>query len=450
MGGLAKLRQFVAENREVFKETPELKGLLAANLLSAFLAGILIPVMPLFLLSRGFSLLQLGGLFSMVALSTLGVQLIAGRYHRFFGRREVVLGLLFFPVVLFPMYLWVQTPLQFLGLSAASSIASAAAGPGLQVLMAEIAPARSRATVFAYIGTAWSFSYAMALIVAGLLLGIGYAAVFYVGSLLSMLSFLITATFVLRDRTRRKRLADPRRLGEAERALHFETVRLEKEVRRWRVDVGRGIAGVLKLLPAPKQAVRNLRWASLHTFLFGISVAIYPVYFPIYLRQLGLPVEWLGLVIASSWLTFGLCQPFGARYADKSGRHRTVIFWSLLAAAALNFVMAEGSLLWVVVAWVLIGIADGLGRPVTSALFVLGVPPTSRGQVFGWTGASNTLARIMAPFGLALLIRGKGIAFGLHVVTFTILAAAVAALFIENLYTRPEPAPAPVPQGDAA
>ncbi|HSG50044.1 MAG TPA: MFS transporter, partial [Longimicrobiales bacterium] len=197
-------------------------------------------------------------------------------------------------------------------------------------------------------------------------------------------------------------------------------------------------------------AVRNLRWAVLYLFLFGVSLSVYPVYFPRHLVDLGLPVHLVGVASAASWVAFGLSQPVGARYADRTSRHKPLLVASLLVAAALNLFMAlASSLWWVLGAWVLLGFADGLGRPATLSLIASSTPAPHRGHAFGWTNATVTASGVVAPFALAFLVMAHGIAAGLLAVTATIVLAALPPLLIREV-PREEPPPQRAPAGAGA
>ncbi len=441
------MRTFWVEMRDVLRRAPRLKLFLAVYLISGILGGLLVTVLPLFFLDRGMTFLQVGGIYSLMAVVAIVVQLLAGRHHRFFGRPAVVLGFVFVSVLTFPAYLLVHTPLQFLALAAAGSLSGAASGPGLQVLMAEVAPRNVRATVYAYFGLTKGWSHALGLVVGGLMLASGYRFVFLLGGLLSFASFLSLLALMVAGRHGGAGVGAGASVGGGVRAgplagSGLEERRLATEIRSMRASmrpVGTRLKRIrsrlLSTQPIPVQAGRNVRWASLYLFLFGLSVAVYPVYFPRYLVLQGLSVQWVGIVAASSWVAFGLAQPFGARYADRTGRHKLVLVSSLVAAAFFNLLMATTSLPWIIVSWILLGLADGLGRPVTAALIIDSVPPLQRGGAFGWSEASITASGIIAPYALAFLIMSHGIAFALALVSGTLLLAAVPPLLMQSMRT---------------
>jgi MFS family permease len=446
-GARGRWRAFASDAGAALRESPGLRFLLAMNLLASFLAGLLIPVLPLFLVDRGFSLLQLGGLFSLVALSTLAVQALAGRWHRVLGRRGVVVALQGLTVVTFPAFLFVTTPLELVLVTGLASFAGGASGPGLATLLAEAAPVGRQASLFAYFGVVGSLSYAGAVVVGYALSDTSYAAVLFLGTALALLSVLLMGSLLFRDRLTGQAARLRRALTPEERALQRSAARGLALARASAMDLGAARLGLEGRLPQPRQAARNVRWACVHLLLFGFALAIYPVYFPLHLLDLGLPRAWGGVVIAASWVTFALAQPFGGRFADRTGKHRQLIVACLAAAAVLNLVLATGPLAWVVAAWVLFGIADGLGRPVTMALIASSVPASGRASAFGWTQAAMTAARVAGPFAIAFAIQARDIGFGLLLVTALI---AAAALPMARLRPLPPASNAPRPAGGPA
>lgn len=437
MGLAGLLKDFLG----ALRAHPSLGPLLLVNVLSSFTTGLLLPVLPLFLMGRGLSFVELGLSFSLVSLGAMVVQVLAGRNPGLFARKEVIAGLLLVSMLSFPAYLFVTSVPGIVAVGAVSSLAGAAAGPGVSLFLATKAPAEARATFFSYLGTVASFAYATAVLSGGLLLALGYLWVFYVGALSALVSFLAVAALLLRSDDAPLpwlRIRDPA-LRAAARDLARHDARLARDAARL------GAA-----LPVPPRALANARWAAAHAFLFGAALAVYPVYLPLFLQRHGLPIHWVGAVVAASWVTYGLCQPFGARYADRTGRHRAIIVASLVVAALLNLAMGLASLPWVIVAWVLLGIADGVGRPLTSALVVTCTQGAAQANAFGLMAATETAARIVAPLALALLIQSQGLGPAFLAVGLVFLVSIVPLLLVRDIAAPPAPAAPALPQGGAA
>lgn len=424
------MREVWRETRETLRQIPPLRHLLLATVVNSFIQGLLIVALPLFLLDKGFTFFQLGAAFSLTAFATILVQLAAGRNQQLFGRPAVVLAALVLPVLIFPLYLLARTPGQFVLLAAVASVASAAAAPGLQLATAAIAPPSSRATVFSYLGVVFSFSYGTAILVSGLLLTISYRLLFLTGAALALLSLVLVAPILLGGpalRWRRRPLAD---LEPETRDAVAALRRHERALAAWRGRIASTRVAASLALPVPRATRRNTLLVFVHLLAFQLSMAVYPVFFPQYLRSEGLPTRWVGAAVAASWFVFGLCQPFGGRMADRTKRHRTIIAASLLAAAALNVVLALTPLAWILLAWILLGVADGFGRPATSALIIQGVPEAFRGGALGAASVAERAARILAPLGLAFAMQGGGVPAALLIVAGILVASIVPILLL--------------------
>ncbi|GEM_PF-3733033 len=447
---LAWTRQALAVAREDWRRSPGVRHVLVVNVVSAFNAGLLIPILPLFLISKGFSLLQLGGIFVAVGVGALVVQLVAGRFPRAFGNPVLVMALAFVPALTTPLYLLAQTPLQFVGLAALGSFAGAASAPGVSALIAQAAPVEGQARVFAYLGMLTGFAYAAAILVAYSLASKGFGPVFALATLVSLGVLGLTGWVLWRahaatPRSRAQRDA----LTQDERQAFDDLAAARKGALASLHDLQRARQGLVRRLPLGTG--RNVALLSTHLFLFGLSLAIYPIYFPIYLQQRGLPPAWIGPVIAASWIAAALFQLAGPTLAARTGRPRAVIVASLLACAALNVVMGFAPLALIISAWVVFGVVDGVGRPLAMAMVAQNASPAGPLASFSWTEAATSAARILAPYALALVVkRGGDLAMGFNYVALAVLASALPFLFLAVPRRAPAAQPATSPSGEPA
>lgn len=411
-----------------------MRVLAIANLCSAASTAMVMLAMPLFLVARGISLLQVGALFSAVAIGAIAVEYAAGR-TRLFGRIEVVVGLLLSSALVLPLYLYVTTTAQFVALMAWASAAGAAAGPGLQALVAGAADPRERARAFANINATWSYAYAAGLVVGGLLLGVGFAAVFLAASGMLLLSSAATFFIVLRSGLRPRVPVAP-----AHRATWDALQAHQRRLADWALELRAKKTALQRRLPEGRSTWSAAWLMPAHMFLFDLSLTAYPVYFPLHLRVHGLPLAWVGLVVAASWIMFGFAQPIGARYADKTGRYRAVIVASLLVAAALNAIMAWSSLPWIIVTWLLLGLADGMGRPVAQTLVARHAAGLGLTRAFSRAGIAGRLARLAGPLFVGAIIASSTLPWGL-----TAMSLLLALSLVPIVLIRDHPAPAPSP-----
>lgn len=404
------------EARVLVREAPALRPLIASTIVTNFNTGLLLLVVPLYFLDRGFTFFALGAIVSVTAIASILVQLAVARYPGVFARREVVVGLLAVSVAAFPFFVVVETPLQFLLVSAIAQLSGAASAPGLAALVAELAPAEQITRAYALLGVGGSLALATALGVGGVIASGGYQRVFWLGTLLSIVAFALAARAIFRPGIGRS--ADP------------EVARMEAELANAQSRLVRAREALQRRLPLPPRVRRNVAASSAYVFLFGLSLAVYPVFFPVYLHLRGISLAWVGVIVATSWVLFGICQPVGARIAERTGRHQAIIATSLLAAGLLNLVMAFAALPFLIAAWALLGIADGIGRPVTNGLIAKAVPESRRIQAFAWTSAADSVAHVVAPYGFALLIAARGMPVALSVVAVLVALAAVPLLLM--------------------
>ncbi|MFO1534410.1 MAG: MFS transporter, partial [Thermoplasmatota archaeon] len=132
------------------------------------------------------------------------------------------------------------------------------------------------------------------------------------------------------------------------------------------------------------------------------------------------------------------------------GRHRQLLLASLLGSAALNVLMAQGSLAWAIAGWTLLGITDGIGRPSLNAMVAAAAPAPARAMAFGWNAAAFTLARIVAPFAIAAVIMTVGLSTAFLVAGAIFAASTLPLLMVRLPGSSIQPASAPIAGGEAA
>jgi MFS family permease len=396
---------------------------LLAGVPATMASALLLPAMPPYLMQRGVSFAQLGAAYSVLALALLLANWAATRPGSPLGRPGFVLAALWVPVATYPMYLWARTPVAFMGLMAVSGLCAAAAGPGMQALLAQAAGDRAMAASFAHWGLLTSLAHAAGLVLGGVLLAHSFRAVFLGATALSVAAAVTALAVGLRA------AGAPSEAADAARRLQRHRQALEAR------------------LPLGKGAARDVALVAAYMFLFTASLAVYPVYLPSHFLASGVPPAWLGVAVASSWLVFGAVQVVGARWSDRTGRHRLLIAASLAVSAALNLALAAPTLPLMLAAWVLLGASDGLGRPVTGALVARSLPAAHLTRAYGWVGVAAALAGVLAPYGLAMLAGSGGFPTVLAATSALLLAATVPVLLLGR--TR-APATVPVEAAHAA
>ncbi len=174
----------------------------------------------------------------------------------------------------------------------------------------------------------------------------------------------------------------------------------------------------------------------LYSFFFMFALRVYPVYIPLFASKVfGAGHELLGPIIAVSWITFAIVQPFGGWVSDRLGKRKALIGVGLSLIILFNTAMSiSPTLVWMVVLWALIGGGDGMFRPVMSALVVDIVPAKTRGAYFGTLGSVRGVASIVAPlvYGYAAEYFSIRMTFQITSISFILAVLAVMVLVKEG------------------
>ncbi|MCL6450874.1 MAG: MFS transporter [Acetobacteraceae bacterium] len=375
--------------------SPNLGVLLSAGIVSWLAAGILSPVLPLFLRSKGISFQGLGYIFSAAAVMPVLLQPLMGWLADRVGRRIMIVSTSFFISLVLPVYAFLSSVKGFAVVHAARVAVATSSMPAINAMMGDVTPAASRATVFGVYGSFQTLAYVVALFGSGLLLkaGLGYSVAFYVSSGLFLVSSLVLLVW-LRETVG---LSAPAGAADGGAGLRVEAARP-----RPRLPLVESLRLVL--------GSRSLTGLMLLQFCFGFSLAAFPAYIPLHAERLGAEREWIGGIVATAWLTYALMQPLGGRTSDRLRRRKGLLLLGLGLIFLSVLLLGLARSLWpMIVFWAATGIGDGLYRPGYSALIVDLVPAQARGRYFGAVGAAMTLAGVLAPLLYGFLADRCGI-----------------------------------------
>ncbi|PTX11392.1 MFS-type transporter involved in bile tolerance (Atg22 family) [Pontibacter mucosus] len=132
------------------------------------------------------------------------------------------------------------------------------------------------------------------------------------------------------------------------------------------------------------------------------SEMLYPI-MPVYLRSIGFSVLLIGVLEGMAQATAGLSKGYFGRLSDRTGRRLPFIRWGYLLAAVSKPLLALSSLpLWVFGARTLDRFGKGLRTGARDALLSDEATPQTKGRVFGFHRAMDTLGACIGP-GIALL-----------------------------------------------
>lgn len=402
--GVAALRDMAALTRGL----RDLRVLVLSAVAGTLASGLLSPVLPVFLQSRGLDLQRIGLIFTVGSLLPLVVQPALGALSDRVGRKGVLVGTSIITSLLLPLFALFPSPLPLSAALAAKLMLDRSAVPVSSAMVGDFAPANKRATVFGLLSSVSSLVYVGALVGSSAVVALLRPdRVFYLASALFLFSGL--SLFWLSPS---KGLSSAAPAASKSRTL---------------------LSGLL----APFVYMRRspeLRALFVYELGFVFALDLFPIYLPLYAVKLGAPQAMVGPLVAVSWLVYAFVQPVGGRLSDGRKSRKGIISLGLLALAALVAVLGLSGLMphrvalpVMVVAWALMAIPDGLFRPSASALLVDLAPPAERGRFFGAVASVSALANAIAPlaYGFIALRFGLGAAFLLSASALLVSFAAI-------------------------
>ncbi|MGC1121669.1 MAG: MFS transporter [Candidatus Methanofastidiosia archaeon] len=393
---------------KLLSQSTNIPALLLASGVSMIGAGFLNPIFAVYFVEQGISFKNLGIIFSMASLGSLVLRPFIGHISDQYGRKKFIVSLSFLVSLLTPFYLAIRSALGLAVIHSARTVVSESSQPVLSAMVGDVAPEKGRATLFGFYSSVESIVYSAALFAGGAIIawGFGFRELFYITSACFFGSSLVLAVF-LKETVERKEEKPALASSESK----FE--RFTKGVRAMAVQ--KSTLGLM-----------------IYSFFFTFALRVYPVYVPLFATQVfGAGNELLGPIIATSWITFAVVQPFGGWISDKLGKRKALIGLGLTLIIIFNTGMAYSpTLVWMVVMWALIGVGDGMFRPVMSALIVDIVPAELRGTYFGTLGSVRGMASIVAPLIYGYAAELFNIQMTFQITSVCLVAAMLAAMLL--------------------
>ncbi|MCY1014619.1 MFS transporter [Pyxidicoccus sp. MSG2] len=381
----------VREMYELTRGLGNLRVLLVSGLVGTVAGGLLNPVMPLYLQSRGLDLQGIGLVYSVGSLVPIFLQPVMGSLSDRYSRKGFVVGLSLVTSLLVPVMALFAHPLPLAAALSLKLLLARSAQPVNGALVADFAPAKKRATIFALLDASTSLMFVLAL----------GASAFVVRWLSTQYTFFLAGGLFLISSLLLLRLEEPAREPSKARASGGE----------WKL--------ALDAVRAPLDYVRGSpRLAGLFAwqFFFAFALNLFPIYIPLYAMKLGAPSEAVGPLVAVSWLVYAFAQPFGGRLSDALPKRNGLILAGLAGMVLMSAVLglagwipAPYGLIVMVVAWALLAVPDGLHRPSAQAVVVEVAPSSERGRFMGALGGCAALAQVLAPLTYGFVARHAGL-----------------------------------------
>lgn len=394
--GVRAIREMVSLTRDL----KDLRVLVVSGAVGTLGAGLLSPVLPVYLESRGLDLERIGVVFTLGSLLPLFLQPVLGGLSDRFSRKGFLIGISVTTSLLVPAFTLLERPSLLAAALAAKLMLDRSQAPISSAMVGDLAPARHRATVFGLLSSAVNLVFVAALVASS-------AAVALLGAarLLDLAGALFLASSLVLL------------------ALSGERPRAAASGGGGAASGGSGLDVARSSLLAPLAYLRrdpSLRALFAYQFFFIFALDLFPIYLPLFAVSLGASQAMVGPLIASSWLVYAAVQPFGGRLSDRQAGRKTLIGLGLAGMTACcallglsGWLPRSCALAIMTAAWVLLAIPDGLFRPSADALVVDLAPPGERGRFLGALGSATALANIVAPllYGVVARRASLGCAF---------------------------------------
>ncbi|HZI12427.1 MAG TPA: MFS transporter [Myxococcus sp.] len=396
-----------------------LRVLLVSGLVGTVATGLLNPVMPVYLQSRGLDVQGIGFVYTAGSLLPIFLQPLMGSLSDRYSRKGFVVGISLVTSLLVPVMALFAHPLPLAAVLALKLLLSRSATPVNGALVADFAPTKQRATIFALLDATSSLTLVAALVASSAVVRwLSIRHTFFLAGAL----FLVSSLLLLR-------LEEPARDKPRQ------------------ASGGGGLRLALESFRAPFDYVRaSPRMAGLFTwqFFFAFSLNLFPIYIPLYAMELGAPAEAVGPLVAVSWLVYAFAQPFGGRLSDSLPRRNGLILAGLAGMVVFSAVLglagwlpAPYGLAVMVGAWALLAVPDGLHRPSAQAVVVEVAPSSERGRFLGALGSCAALAQVLAPLSYGFVARHAGLSSAF------LLSSGALLLSLAGMAWAPERSPTP-------
>jgi DHA1 family tetracycline resistance protein-like MFS transporter len=156
--------------------------LLAGNALTEVGILFFLPILPLYVHSRGGSALLVGTIFASGVIARALAQYPAGWLSDRWGRRPVIVGSLLLYAILFPLYALPVPPAALIGLRFVQALVGGAYLPASLALAADLTPLDRRGRVFSQLRASDMFGVLVGPVLGGAVAGLRLDYVFFAGA----------------------------------------------------------------------------------------------------------------------------------------------------------------------------------------------------------------------------------------------------------------------------
>ena len=330
------------------------------------------PLLPIFAASLGANDVFLGLIVSISTCTGMLLKPLIGAFSDLFGRRLwLLVGTTFFVVMPF-VYQFVHTPTQLAGVRIVHGLATAIYGPVTLAYVAQQSP-KYVAESLGWFSIARGAGYIVGPATASwLLLRLSPTSVYTITGFLSILAFV--PVIGLKESVPAK--IQPR-LSLTQHV--FQTLYLGgRTPSAW-------LAGSL-------QAIMYVAFYAVKAFL------------PVYAMSQQLNIAVIGGLFGVQEMIHQLLKPWGGRIGDRKGHIFIVSLGLMLLGIALPFVVYVHNYLYLLAAFMVMGLSQALIVPSMMALVFKGADKNSVGSTFGLVGTLINAGKVAGPIIAGVLI----------------------------------------------
>lgn len=359
------------------------------------------PLLPIFAASLGASDVSLGFIVSVSTCTGMILKPLIGAFSDLFGQRLwLLVGTTFFVVMPF-VYQFVHTPIQLAVVRIVHGLATTIYGPVTLAYISQQSP-KYLAERIGWFSIARSGGYIVGPLVASwLLLTLSPATVYTVTGFFSILAFFPIIG-----------------LTETAPAKIKPSCSLARQVFETIYIGGRTPSAWLA--------------GSLQSILY---VALYAVktFMPIYAVSQQVNIAVVGGLFAIQEITHLLLKPWGGKIGDRKGYVFPVSFGLALLGLALPLVASAQNYVYLLAAFVVMGLAQALIVPSMTALVIKWTDKKSVGATLGLVGTLTNAGKVAGPIIAGVLINWWQYSITFQVIGFFLVIVALG-LWVSNQF----------------
>ncbi len=360
------------------------------------------PLLPIFAASLGASDVFLGLIVSISTCTGMLLKPLIGAFSDLFGQRLwLFVGTTFFVVIPF-VYQFVHTPTQLAGVRIVHGFATAIYGPVTLAYVSQQSP-KALAERIGWFGIARSAGYIVGPLVASwLLLTLSPATVYTVTGFLSILAFLPIIGLV-----------------------DGNTAKIELSY-----SLARQVVQTL-----------YLGWRTPSAWLAGslqavMYVALYAVkaFLPVYAVSQQVNIAVVGSLFAVQEMIHVMLKPWGGRIGDQKGHIVLVSVGFTLLGAALSLLVYPQNYLYLLAAFMVMGLSQALIIPSMTALVIKSTDNNSVGATLGLVGTLVNAGKVAGPIIAGVLINWLQYSMTFQIIGFFLVLVALGLWFCRKKF----------------